>query len=72
MVPANLSTDLVWLHEEEEPREPTPPVIEEPPPPTPSPPPVPEIKEDPYERRLRKAKGVCVSVHSCMAYLFTG
>ena len=57
------ASDLSWLRKEEEetdalptpPREPTPPPAT-PPPQTP-PPPIPKVTEDPYERRLRKAKG---------------
>lgn len=50
--------DLIWLHEEAEiPRTPTPVVEEKPPTPPPPPsPPTPEVQEDPYDRRLRKAR----------------
>ncbi len=50
--------ELVWLHEDVDdgpPPTPTPPPPT-PPPPTP-PPPIPKVQEDPYERRMRKARG---------------
>ncbi len=54
------AVDLSWLHEETD-APPTPPPEPTPPPPTPPPPtpppPIPKVTEDPYERRLRKAKG---------------
>lgn len=58
LIPTTLPPELVWLHEEvDAPRTPTPtPPPPTPPPPTP-PPPIPKVTEDPYERRMRKAKG---------------
>ena len=54
------TTDLEWLQTPE--KEPTPPPPElptQPQTPLPSPVPIPEIKMDPYDRRMRKAKGTC-------------
>ena len=72
-------TDLVWLCEEEPPLRPLTPVVTVHPS-TPSP----EIVIEPFERRMRKAKGACscactctyVCVHlqykSCTAYMWGG
>lgn len=52
-----LSPDLIWLREETKtPRTPSPVVVAKTPTPPPPSPPAPEVQEDPYDRRLRKAR----------------
>ena len=61
------NTDLEWLQTPE--KEPTPPPPEpptQPPTPVSSPVPIPEIKMDPYDRRMRKAKGKIFKCYYCI------
>ena len=51
-------TELEWLEEPEEPTPPPEPTPEVPPTPPPSPPPKVEFEMNPFERRMRKAKGI--------------